>query len=127
METAGGFAPVRELPPDRPSEIDLVRAGERTSPGAYRAADQRALKGPLCLGARQWWSPQSSGKCSAGFQVKIDEAINNNWSICGQILIFSIENKIHREDFIMEPNGRAPRMGVISVPTDATKYSQVLE
>jgi hypothetical protein len=52
METAGGFAPVRELPPDRPSEIDLVRAGERTSPGAYRAADQRALKGGPCASVR---------------------------------------------------------------------------
>src|SRR4029077_20080374 len=43
--TGGGFAPVRELPPDRPSEIDLVRTGERTSSGANRAADQRAFKG----------------------------------------------------------------------------------
>jgi hypothetical protein len=40
---------------------------------------------------------------------------------------FSIANKIRRDLFILEPNGLTSRMGVISVPTDPTKYCQVLE
>jgi hypothetical protein len=53
--------------------------------------------------------------------------VNSNWRIGEQKPGFSVANKIRRDDFILEPNGRNPRMGLISVPTDATKYCQVLE
>jgi len=62
----------RELPPDRAFRrltwFELVR---RTSPGAYRAADQRALKGGPCASVRDNGGRLNKvGKCPAGFKVK---------------------------------------------------------